>query len=103
MKQPRFLVLLLVFALSFSSAAWARAVPSAPLKHKARSSKPNLEATRHDLEHAWGHIGAGEKADEFDSEGHAAKAKELINQAYQELRLATQTAQTSNADSAEKK
>ena len=103
MKQSRFFVFLLLLALSFSSVAWARAVPSQPLKHKARSSKPNLEATRHDLEHASSRIGAAQQADEFDSEGHAAKAKELINQAYQELRLATQSQETSQANDGEKK
>ena len=103
MKPLRIHVFLLLFALSISVAAWARAVPSAPLKHKSPNSKPNLESTQHDLERAWGHIGAARKADEFDSEGHAAKARELINQAYQELRLAAQSAETSKSDSTEDK
>ena len=53
---------------------------------------PNLEGARTALNNAANKIEAAQKANEFDLGGHAAKAKELIATAKEELRLAAETA-----------
>jgi hypothetical protein len=53
---------------------------------------PNLEAARSDLNAAWEHISRAQSANEYDMGGHAAKAKELIGSAKEEVRLAAETA-----------
>jgi hypothetical protein len=52
---------------------------------------PNLEAARNALTTADAKIVAAQKANEFDLGGHAAKAKEAIATAKEELRLAAET------------
>jgi hypothetical protein len=51
----------------------------------------NLEAARNALNNAENKIIAAQKANEFDLGGHAAKAKEAIATAKEELRLAAET------------
>jgi hypothetical protein len=53
---------------------------------------PNLEAARNDLNKAWDHISAAQSANEYDMGGHASKAKEMISNAKEELRMAAETA-----------
>ena len=53
---------------------------------------PNLEGARNALNNAEAKIVAAQRANEFDLGGHAAKAKELISTAKEELRLAAETA-----------
>jgi uncharacterized membrane protein len=58
----------------------------------AMKGHPNMEAARAALNTADIKITAAQKANEFDLGGHAAKAKDLIGQAKEELRLAAETA-----------
>jgi hypothetical protein len=104
-KQNRVLILLLSSTLAISGAAFAKAVPSGPVKHPVKQAHPNLVAAQHDLEQAWSRIGAAQQANEFDAAGHAQKAKELINRAYEELKLADKTGEASEkpAGDADKK
>jgi hypothetical protein len=53
---------------------------------------PNLEAAHHALKEAEEKVTAAQKANEYDMEGHAANAKELIAQALGELGQATKAA-----------
>jgi hypothetical protein len=53
---------------------------------------PNLEAARNDLNKAWDHISAAQSSNEYDMGGHASKAKEMIGNAKEELRMAAETA-----------
>ncbi len=53
---------------------------------------PNLEAARNDLNAAWEHISAAQGANEFDMGHHAEKAKEMIGNAKEQIRLAAETA-----------
>jgi hypothetical protein len=53
---------------------------------------PNLEAARNDLNKAWDHVSAAQSANEYDMGGHAAKAKDMISNAKEELRMAAETA-----------
>jgi hypothetical protein len=49
---------------------------------------PNLAAAQEHIEKAINKISAAQVANEFDMEGHAAKAKSLLDQAYVEIKLA---------------
>jgi hypothetical protein len=53
---------------------------------------PNLAAAQRLIEQAQGKIDAAQQANEFDMNGHAARAKQLLNQAYGELKAAAETA-----------
>jgi hypothetical protein len=53
---------------------------------------PNLQAARMHLKQAMAKITAAQRANEFDMGGHAAKAKELLEQADQEIGQAAEAA-----------
>lgn len=53
---------------------------------------PNLAAAQTLIEKAINKVSAAQVANEFDMEGHAAKAKSLLDQAYVEIKLAAQAA-----------
>jgi len=53
---------------------------------------PNLAAAQMLIEKAVNKVSAAQAANEFDMEGHAAKAKALLDQAYAEIKLAAETA-----------
>jgi hypothetical protein len=53
---------------------------------------PNLAAAQALIEKAVKRVSAAQVANEFDMEGHAAKAKALLDQAYAEMKLAAVTA-----------
>jgi len=49
---------------------------------------PDLAQAQRLIEDAISRVSAAQGANEFDMGGHAAKAKELLNQAYVEIKLA---------------
>jgi len=49
---------------------------------------PNLAAAQRFVEQAIDKVAAAQNANNFDMKGHAARAKELMNQAIEEIRLA---------------
>jgi len=53
---------------------------------------PNLAAAQANIESAIAKVSAAQSANEFDLNGHAAKAKDLLGQAYVEIKLAAQAA-----------
>ena len=53
---------------------------------------PNLAAAQRFLDQAYQKITAAQAANEFDMNGHAAKAKELLEQADKELKEAAEAA-----------
>jgi len=53
---------------------------------------PNLAAAQRHLDQAFEKINAAQAANEWDMDGHAAKAKDLIDQASRELKAAAETA-----------
>jgi hypothetical protein len=57
-----------------------------PLRH------PNLAAAQRLIDQAFNKITAAQNANEFDMDGHAAKAKDLLDQASRELRAAATAA-----------
>ncbi len=58
----------------------------------ATKGHPNLTAADKALATAWEKITAAQKANEFDMEGHAAKAKDAIKTAVDEIKLAAEAA-----------
>jgi hypothetical protein len=53
---------------------------------------PNLFAAQRFIEQAIGKVDAAQAANEFDMGGHAAKAKEHLAKAYEEIKLAAEAA-----------
>jgi hypothetical protein len=63
-----------------------------PVQNVSARKHPNLHAAQRLLDEAFHKITAAQKANEYDLEGHAAKAKELIEQASAEIKLAAEAA-----------
>ena len=53
---------------------------------------PNLAQAQRLIEQAIAKVSAAQSANEFDMGGHAARAKDLLNQAYVEVKLAAEAA-----------
>jgi hypothetical protein len=53
---------------------------------------PNLAAAQRLIEQAVGKIDAAQQANEFDMGGHAAKAKDLLGRAFEEVKQAAEAA-----------
>jgi len=70
----------------------AIAFPVGMLAAGPMKGHPNLQAADKALTTAWEKITAAQKANEFDLDGHAAKAKDAIKLAMDELKLAAETA-----------
>jgi hypothetical protein len=60
--------------------------------HNINSQKhPNLSAAQRLSQQAWEKVSAAQQANEWDLDGHAKRAKELLEQVNQELKLAAET------------
>ena len=70
--------------MSISLAVYARNIN--------RRRHPNLAAAQSYIEKAIDKVSAAQIANEFDMGGHAAKAKRLLSQAYDEIKLAARAA-----------
>ncbi|HWZ63217.1 MAG TPA: hypothetical protein VNX02_09365 [Steroidobacteraceae bacterium] len=63
-----------------------------PVEDISGKKHPNLAAAQ-DLSHrAWERITAAQKANEWDMDGHAAKAKDLLDKVNEELKMAAESA-----------
>ncbi|MBZ5522826.1 MAG: hypothetical protein LAP21_11365 [Acidobacteriia bacterium] len=93
MKQRNLLIgVILAIALMCTGLVFAQKKPAqnvSPRRH------PNLAAAQRLSAQAYEKVIAAQKANEWDLGGHAQKAKDLLDQANQELKLA---AETSNAN-----
>lgn len=63
-----------------------------PVQNVSPKKHPNIAAAQQLTEQAYQKIIAAQQANEFDMAGHAQKAKELLEQANQELRQAATAA-----------
>ena len=63
-----------------------------PKQNISSAKHPNLAAAQRFVDQAWNKVVAAQEANEFDLGGHAAKAKDLLDQANKELKLAAETA-----------
>ena len=68
------------------------AVAQMPKENVNPHKHPNLAAAERFSQQAWEKISAAQSANEWDMDGHAAKAKELLDQVNHELKLAAEAA-----------
>ncbi len=90
-------------SLLFGGVGYAQKKPAGaqmPAHNVSAKKHPNLAAAQRLTDQAYSKIVAAQKANEYDLEGHAQKAKELLDQANNELK---QAAQASNQEKKEKK
>jgi hypothetical protein len=68
------------------------AVAQKPVEDVSGKKHPNLAAAQRLSEQAFNKITAAQEANEWDMQGHAAKAKDLLDQVNKELKLAAEAA-----------
>ena len=68
------------------------AAAAAPADNINPNRHPNLAAAQRLVSEAYGKIAAAQSANEFDLGGHAARAKELLDQVNRKLKAAAMTA-----------
>ena len=82
--------------LLFGSAALALtmslALAGPPVDNISGQKHPNLAAAQRLSQEAWEKISAAQQANEWDMDGHAAKAKELLDEVNKQLKLAAEAA-----------
>jgi len=89
MKRAKVLTLVLfVAAVLCAGALFAQR----PARNVSGERHPNLAAAQRLSARAYERIVAAQKANEFDMEGHAQKAKDLLEQANSELKQAAEWA-----------
>ncbi len=68
------------------------AVAQKPVDNVSAQKHPNLAAAQRLSQQAWEKITAAQQANEWDMQGHAAKAKDLLDQVNRELKLSAEAA-----------
>ncbi len=68
------------------------AMAQKPVENVSGKRHPNLAAAQNLSQKAFEKVTAAQVANEWDMDGHAAKAKELLDQVNQELKMAAQAA-----------
>lgn len=68
------------------------AMAQKPVENVSGRKHPNLEEAQRLSREAWNKISEAQKANEWDMDGHAAKAKELLDEVNKELKLAAEAA-----------
>jgi hypothetical protein len=68
------------------------AVAQKPVDNVGGKRHPNLTAAQRLSREAWEKVKAAQEANEWDMDGHATKAKELLDQVNSELKLAAEAA-----------
>jgi hypothetical protein len=68
------------------------AVGQKPKENIAPGRHPNLAAAQRLSQQAWQKIVAAQEANEFDMQGHAQKAKNLLDEVNKELKMAAEMA-----------
>jgi len=90
-------VLLGLMTLTPSITKAAPPVQKKPVENVSCKKHPNLCRAQHQVDNAFNSITAAQQANEFDLAGHAAKAKELLDQANQELKKAAEVSNINHA------
>ncbi len=83
---------LLKLLVAASLLAGGVAIAQKPVQNVSPGRHPNLAAAQRLCEQAYQKIIAAQQDNEWDMEGHAQKAKDLLDQANQQLKLAAQYA-----------
>jgi F0F1-type ATP synthase membrane subunit b/b' len=68
------------------------AVAQKPVRNVSGARHPNLAAAQRHCDMAYQKIVAAQQANEWDMQGHAQKAKDLLDQANRELKQAAEAA-----------
>ena len=68
------------------------ALAQRPRENVSGARHPNLAAAQRFSQQAWQKIVAAQEANEWDMQGHAQKAKELLDEANRELKMAAEAA-----------
>jgi hypothetical protein len=68
------------------------AVAQKPVDNVNPNKHPNLASAQRLSQQAWEKISAAQQANEWDMQGHAAKAKDLLDQVNRELKLSAEAA-----------
>jgi hypothetical protein len=68
------------------------ALAQRPKQNVSAGRHPNLAAAQRLSEQAWNKIVAAQEANEWDMQGHAQKAKNLLDEANKELKAAAEAA-----------
>ena len=87
MTKTRILTAALGSLLLIGTAAIAQ-----PKRNISGARHPNLAAAQRLSQQAWEKISAAQDANEWDMQGHAKKAKELLDEVNKELKLAAESA-----------
>ena len=90
------LAMVLLTGLAFAGQPAQGGNMNAPGHNVSGKMHPNLAAAQRLVEQAFNKISAAQQANEFDMDGHAAKAKDLIDQANRELKEAAEAANKHN-------
>ena len=88
MTKTRICTALIGFSLVLGGLATAQK----PRENISSERHPNLAAAQRFSRQAWERIAAAQEANEWDMEGHAQKAKNLLDQVNNELKLAAEAA-----------
>jgi hypothetical protein len=84
----------IVAAVAALVVAGGAAFAAQPVHNVSSTRHPNLSAAQRYSQQAWDKIVAAQKVNEWDLGGHAQKAKELLEQANNELKQAAEAANT---------
>ncbi len=63
-----------------------------PARNVSATRHPNLNAAQKFIDQAFEKLSAAQQANEFDMKGHAAKAKQLLDEADKEIKQAAEAA-----------
>jgi hypothetical protein len=74
------------------------AVAQRPERDVSRRRHPNLEAAQRFSRQAWDKVVAAQQANEWDMDGHAQKAKNLLDEVNRELKIAAEAANRHDHD-----
>jgi len=84
-RTPSIIAGLVLFAAGF-------AIAQRPKEDVSPGRHPNLAAAQRLCRQAWQRVADAQQANEWDLGGHAQKAKDLLDQANNELKVAAETA-----------
>ena len=83
---------MLGIAVTVALVAGGGAIAQHPAQNVNPNRHPNIAAAQQLTEEAYNKVVAAQQANEFDMNGHASHAKELLDQANSELKAAALTA-----------
>jgi hypothetical protein len=90
--KVRNIVLSTLIGSTMLASGFIVAQQGAPVHDVSSERHPNLSAAQRLSQQAFEKVTAAQQANEWDMEGHAAKAKELLDQVNKELKLSAEAA-----------